>query len=72
MHSLSEASYKILCVMIHTMGHPALLSIRLTLSKLSLAGQLSREGKSVRYPVAVGHETNDTHTVKLLGQKERL
>lgn len=48
MHSLSRASYKILCVMTQTMGHPALLSIRLTLNKLSLAGQLSREGKSVR------------------------
>lgn len=49
MHSVSRASYKILCVMTQTMGHPALLSIRLTLNKLSLAGQLSREGKSVRY-----------------------
>lgn len=30
MHPLSRASYKILCIMTQTMGHPALLSISLT------------------------------------------
>lgn len=48
MHSLSGAFYKILCVMTQTMGHPALLSTRLTLNKLPLAGQLSKEGKILR------------------------